>query len=229
MKLAIVIPAYNEEKSLGSVLNSIPKKIAGIRKIETIVVDDGSKDRTHEIARWNKAIAVKHIVNMGVGAATRTGLEVAKQINCDIVVTFDADGQHSPNDIERIIQPIIDKEAEFVIGSRLQSTTGMPAIKIFGNWLMNFITYSVFRQWSTDSQSGLKAISRKALDSIKLHATGYEICSELIGEIRRNKFVHKEIPIQTIYTDYSKIKGQDIFNAINIFTRIVYIKLGSLK
>jgi glycosyltransferase involved in cell wall biosynthesis len=166
---------------------------------------------------------------MGVGAATRTGFEVAKQIDCDVVVTFDADGQHSPIDIERVIQPIMDKQAEFVIGSRLQSTAGMPAIKIFGNWLMNFITYSVFRQWSTDSQSGLKAISRRALDSIKLQSTGYEICSELIGEIRRNKLTHKEIPIQTIYTDYSKLKGQDMFNAINIFTRIIYIKLGSLK
>ncbi|MFA6423033.1 MAG: glycosyltransferase family 2 protein [Patescibacteria group bacterium] len=229
MKLAIVIPAYNEEETLGIVLNSLPKKLKGIREIKTIVVDDGSKDRTHEIARWNQVMALKHIVNLGVGAATITGLEAARKINSDIVITLDADGQHSPSNIEKLIEPIIKKEVDIVIGSRDYKIKNMPVVKVFGNLMMNTLTYMVFRKWSADSQSGMKAFSKSALEKIKLHSTGYEICSEIIGEIKRNNIQYKEIKIDTIYTDYSKLRGQNILNGINILTKSLFIKIASIK
>jgi glycosyltransferase involved in cell wall biosynthesis len=193
------------------------------------VVDDGSKDRTHEIARWNQVMALKHIVNLGVGAATITGLEAARKINSDIVITLDADGQHSPSNIEKLIEPIIKKEVDIVIGSRDYKIKNMPVVKVFGNLMMNTLTYMVFRKWSADSQSGMKAFSKSALEKIKLHSTGYEICSEIIGEIKRNNIQYKEIKIDTIYTDYSKLRGQNILNGINILTKSLFIKIASIK
>lgn len=229
MKLAIVIPAYNEEKVIGSVLKSLPKKIKGVDEIVSIVVDDGSSDGTFEIAKKYATRAIKLVLNMGVGAATITGLEVAKKEKADIIVTMDADGQHNPNDVKNIITPILQNAADVVIGTRMKDSKGMPFVKILGNWTMNIITFVVFRKWTSDSQSGMKAFSKKALKKMHLHSIGYEICSEIIGEIKRNKFVFVEVPIEVVYSDYSKTKGQDVLNAINILTRTIMIKIGSRK
>lgn len=229
MKLAIVIPAYNEEETLQKVLDSIPWNILGISKIITIVVDDGSQDKTFSIAEHCAHYAIRHPINLGVGAATITGLEMAKWLKCDLVVTMDADGQHDPMDIPRLIKPVLDKEADVVIGSRMFNMQGMPAVKVFGNWIMNFITLIIFRRWVTDSQSGMKAISLHALGQMKLHSKGYEICSEIIGDAKEKNLKLIEVSIETIYSDYSKVKGQSILNAVNIFTRILFFKVTGRK
>lgn len=91
---------------------------------------------------------------------------------------------------------------------------------------MNLITFVVFQKWVTDSQSGMRAFSFKALQKMELDSLGHEICSEVIGEAKRNNLKLKEVPIETIYTDYSKRKGQYWLNAINIFTKIILIKLA---
>jgi len=225
MKLAIVIPAYNEEKAIEEVLLSLPKKLKNIDKIISVVVDDGSFDKTHDIANNHATYAIRHVINLGVGAATTTGLGAAKKLRSDIVVTIDADGQHNPKDIEKIIQPILDGKADVVIGTRMLNAKGMPPLKIFGNNFMNFLTFLVFHKWSSDSQSGMKAFNAKALKKIKLRSIGYEICSEMIGEIQRNKLKLKEIPIEVIYTDYSKVKGQNWINGINVLTKMLVIKI----
>lgn len=225
MKLAIVIPAYNEESAIKDVLLSLPKKIKGFDNIVSIVVDDGSIDNTYEIAKDYATYAVRHVVNLGVGAATTTGLEAAKKLKIDVAVTIDADGQHNSKDIERLVQPVIDDKADVVIGTRMLDTKGMPVLKIFGNWFMNFLTFLVFHKWTTDSQSGMKAFSAKALKKIQLHSIGYEVCSEMIGEIKRNKLKLSEIPIEVIYTDYSKARGQNWINGINVFTKMLAIKI----
>lgn len=229
MKLAIIIPAYNEEKSIKKVLDSIPKQILGISNIVPIVVDDGSMDKTYEISRINTKFVARHVVNLGLGAALTTGFEAAKKLDCDLAVTLDGDGQHNPNDVESLISPILEKKANIVIGTRMFDTKGMPFIKIFGNWAMNIITAAVFHQWSSDTQSGMRALDKKALTKMQLHSVGYEISSEIIGEARRAKLRMVEIPIETIYTDYSKAKGQSWLNGINILTRIITIKLSGKK
>lgn len=229
MKLAIVIPAYNEEKTLQKVLDSIPWNILGTKEVTTIVIDDGSTDKTYEIAEIHATYALKHVINLGVGAATITGIEMAKKLGNDIVVTMDADGQHNAMDLPKLIKPIIDGEADVVIGSRMFNVQGMPHLKIFGNWMMNFITLIIFRRWVTDSQSGMKALSAKALKNMKLHSKGYEICSEIIGDAKEKRLKLIEVPIETIYSDYSKIKGQSVFNAVNIFTKILFFKVTGRK
>ncbi len=229
MRLAIIIPAYNEEKVIGEVLRGLPKKIKGIDEIVTLVVDDGSTDKTYDVAKSNTKHVLHHIINLGVGAAIQTGFGAAKKLAADIIITVDADGQHSPNDIEKIISPILEKRADVVIGTRMRSPKGMPFIKIFGNWVMNFITVIVFHKWSSDSQSGMRAFDKKAIRKMCFHSIGYEICSEMIGEIKRNNLKMIEVPIKVIYTDYSRATGQNWLNAVNILTKIISIKITGKK
>lgn len=221
MKLAIVIPAYNEEKIITTVIKKIPKKIPGISKIDIIVVDDGSKDKTAILAKKSGAKVFSHLVNQGVGAATITGFEAAKKIKADIVITLDADGQHDSKEITRLIKPILEKKADIVLGSRNFQVKKMPLIKIIGNLVMSWLTFVLYNLWIRDSQSGFKAISKGALEQIKLISSGYEICSELVGEIKRLNLRYIEVPVKTIYTPYSKKRGQIALNGINILTRLI--------
>lgn len=226
MKLAVVIPAYNEEKMIGQVVAGLPKKLPGVKSIAVIVIDDGSSDRTFAASRAAGADCVlRHRINCGKGTATATGLTAARRLKADMVVTMDADGQHHPADIKKLIQPIIKKRADVVIGSRLLRSGGMPLVKIIGNRLMNTLTFIFSGQLVSDSQSGMKALSRQTLEKIQLNSSGYEIDSEIILEARQNNLKIKEIPIKVIYSDYSEIKGQNIFNAVNIFTRLLFRQL----
>jgi glycosyltransferase involved in cell wall biosynthesis len=229
MKLAIVIPAYNEEGSIKKVLSEIPKKINGIKEIIPIVVDDGSTDDTCSLAKSKTKHVAHHVINLGVGAALTTGFEVAKKLKCDLAVTLDGDGQHNPNDIHRLIEPIISQKADVVIGTRMLNAKGMPFVKILGNWMMNIMTALIMHAWSTDTQSGMRALSRKALRKMRFDSLGYEISSEIIGETKRAKLKLVEVPIETIYTEYSKANGQSILNAVNIFTRLITIRLTGKK
>lgn len=217
MHLVIVIPAYNEAKVIGSVLDNLPKQLKKVTKITPLVINDNSTDNTAAVARAHGARCVTHNMNLGAGGATLTGFEAAKKMGADLVVTLDADGQHSPDDIADVIRPITHRGYDVVIGSRLlRPSKQMPAYRRFGNWVLNGVTFLFFGIWVTDSQSGFKAFSRQALDKIELSTVGYEFCSEIIGEIKRLKLRYKEVPITTIYTDYSKMKGQSALNALNI-------------
>lgn len=229
MKLAIIIPAYNEEKSIHSVLKTLPRSIKGISTIIPIVIDDGSSDTTYELSKKDTKYVVQHVTNLGHGAAITTGFEAAKKLKCDIAITLDGDGQHNPKDIRRLLDPILKDKADIVIGTRMTNTAGMPLIKIFGNWLMNVLTFLIFQKWSTDTQSGMRAMNRKALSKLKLHSTGYEVCSEIIGEARRGKLRLTEVAIETIYTEYSKGKGQSWINGVNVLTRMLTIKMTGRK
>lgn len=217
MHLVVVIPAYNESKVIKHVITSIPQTIKGITKITPVVVDDNSSDNTLQIAEENGAYCVRHEVNLGAGGATITGFAVAQLLKADIVVTMDGDAQHDGDDMIKLVSPIVSKECEVVIGSRLkEAKQAMPLYKVFGNNVLNIITFIFFRVWVSDSQSGYKAFSRQALNKIQLKTSGYEFCSEIIGELKTRKLRFQEVPITTIYTDYSRAKGQLALNAVNI-------------
>lgn len=223
-KLAIIIPAFNEERSIGNVLASVPKKIAGINSIIKIVINDGSDDQTVQKAK-KADVVLSHPVNLGVGAATITGFEYAKKIEADFVVTLDADGQHNPKDLAALVKPVLSGQADIVSGIRQLSSKTMPTVKRIGNYSMNILTAILYQTWVSDSQTGMRAYNKKALSAMNLNSIGYEICSEIVGEIRKNKFKYAEVPIEVIYTDYSRKKGQNILNSINIFTKLISLKL----
>lgn len=211
-----IVPAYNEEKTIGQVINNLKNKVD-----EIIVIDDGSTDRTREIAENLGADVYRHFLNRGLGASLKTGFEAALKYNPDVVITFDADGQHQAADIPKLIQPILKGEAEIVIGSRFLKPQKMPVLRFFYNWLANFVTFIFFGLWVTDSQSGLRAFSRRALEKIQTNCDRMEISSEIIGEIKKKNLRLIEIPIRAIYTDYSLSKGQNFLVGIKTFLRLL--------
>ncbi len=221
MKLVIVIPAFNEASIISTVLSKIPKKIEGISSIVTVVVNDGSSDLTPRKAKNKNVVILNHLLNRGAGAATKTGLIYAKSISADIVVTFDADGQHEHDDIKKIVKPIIMGRAELVIGSRFLKKQKIPTDRFILNKGANILTFLLFGVFSSDSQSGLRAFSKKAIDLIDFKSDRMEFSSEILLEAKRNNIKITEIPTRAIYTDYSKAKGQKNTNALPIFIRFL--------
>lgn len=221
MNALIVIPAFNEAKVIEKVLNTLPKFLAGIENLSVLVVNDGSSDDTAKIAKKCGVLVANHVINRGAGAATRTGLEYARLNNYEILITFDADGQHDPSDIKKIIRPIISGNADLVIGSRLKKKQNMPKDRFIINWIANLTTLAFFGVFSTDSQSGFKALSRKAIEKINIVSDQMEFSSEILLEAKRHNLKIEEIPINVFYTPYSITKGQKNMNALPILIRIV--------
>jgi glycosyltransferase involved in cell wall biosynthesis len=224
--LAIVIPVYNEEKVIRGVINSIPKKIKGIKKISIITVNDGSTDDSAGQIKKTKALLVNLPFNLGIGLATSTGIEAGRILGTDILVTMDGDGQHDPRDIPKLIAPILSDRCDLAIGARLINRNDMPVLKRFGNWLMNAITYIFSGIWVKDSQSGMKALSKKALGEIEIKTSGYELCSEIIILAKKEGLRIVEVPIRTIYSEHSMRKGQNPLNGLNIALKLLYKKIG---
>ena len=218
--VAVIMPAYNEERVISSVLSRIPSEIDGMPVIP-IVVDDGSRDHTAEAARRSGALVIRHLTNLGVGAATITGFRAALELDASVVVTMDSDGQHDPEEIPALVRCLVEGPFDVVIGSRILSPHGMPLSRLGANLLLNAVTFVVYGKVVSDSQSGFKAISREALGQMKLNSSSYEICSELIGEIHRNKLSYKSLPIKAVYTPYSQRKGQHFLNGINLILGIL--------
>lgn len=221
VRAVIILPALNESQAIKQVLATLPKKIKGTSRLQVLVVDDGSTDATAAIAKSKDAILVQHLLNRGLGAAIKTGLQWAKRETCDIAITFDSDGQHDPDDIEKVVKPILLKKADLVIGSRFKKNQDIPKDRIIINWLANFATFLMFGVFSTDSQSGLRAFSKKAIDLIDFKADRMEFSSEILVEAKRNNLKVIEVPIKAIYTNYSRTKGQKNTNAVPVFTRLI--------
>ena len=221
MKTVIVVPAYNEARTIAEVLRGLKRE--GWRSI--IVVDDGSSDSTASLAEKEGAIVLRHVLNRGLGGALRTGIEGALQEGADIVVTFDADGQHDPRAIARLIQPIRTGYADVVVGSRLLAARGMPWYRIAQNWVGNVLTWVLFGVWCSDSQSGLRALSRRAAQTIEIRTNRMEVSSEIIGEIGRHRLRLIEIPIKPIYTTYSLSKGQSLMTGLKTLARLLLRKV----
>jgi glycosyltransferase involved in cell wall biosynthesis len=213
--VAVVMPAFNEAAVIGSVLSKVPSRIDSLNVVP-IVVDDGSTDNTAGVARQAGALVLRHWVNLGAGAATITGLKAAQQLGADIIVTIDADGQHEPAEIESLVTCLIEGRYDVVIGSRLLNPGDMPISRFAANLLLNALTFVAYGKIVSDSQSGFKAFSRTALDSLDLKSLGYSICSEMIGEIYSKNLCYKSLPIKAVYTKYSRAKGQHFLNGINL-------------
>lgn len=230
-RVCVVVPAYNEATVIGEVVKSAREVFLKSKKaydIDIVVVNDGSKDKTASEAKKGGAIVINHILNSGAGSATLTGLAYARQHNYDIAATMDADGQHAPDDVLEGIKSIDQGNADLLIGSRLIDSRGMSKIKVLGNKGLSLFTYLLFGINVTDSQSGLRIFSKRAINGLQWKSTGYEFCSEMIWRAKQARMNVSEYPIKAIYTDYSRAKGQNNWNAINIVKRLCKQRISEI-
>jgi glycosyltransferase involved in cell wall biosynthesis len=220
-KQIIVIPAYNEEATVAQVVRDAVR-VADV----VVVVDDGSRDRTSALAGEAGAIVVRHAVNRGLGGALGTGIAAAVKLGADAVVTMDADGQHRAADAARVFERVAKGDVDFVIGSRMlpgaDDTAGkMPIHRVMFNAVGNALTYLLFGVWVTDSQSGLRGLSRRAAETIDLRTNGMEVSSEFIKELREKRWQLAEISIPAIYTEYSLSKGQSFLVGVKTAAKLI--------
>ncbi len=213
----IVMPAHNEERSVGRVLDSLKREGYG----QIIVVDDGSRDRTAEVARSKGAVVVSHERNRGLGAALRSGLEEARRRGAERVVTFDADGQHDPKAISWLLNAL--DGADLAIGVRVRGS--MPLHKRVGNFGLDVITHLLGGPF-TDSQSGFRAFNRRALELIRIRSDRYEVSSEIVVQAKGKGLRIRGVPIEAIFTDYSRARGTTIASGFRIFLGLLKLKVS---
>ena len=197
MKITIGIPAYNEEKNIASIITKLKNITDSI-----IVCDDGSSDMTSEISKNLGAIVISHKKNMGYGAAIRTIFQKSVELDSDILVTFDADGQHRIDDVNKILQPLKNNEADIVIGSRfLDNETKVPNYRKIGIKVITQVTNASLKKKLTDSQSGFRAYNKQALTQISPSEMGMGISTEILIKASNKGLRIAEIPITILYHD----------------------------
>lgn len=230
MKLVILIPAYNEEESIAKVLSSIPLSFVGIDKVVKLVVDDGSKDNTVTLAKEAGATVISHPQNKGVGVAFNTGLVQALELDADIMVNIDADGQFSTTDIPQLIAPILSGEADFVTGDRFTTNNGrlerpeaMSKLKYWGNLrmskLISFLTNTRFN----DVSCGFRAYSKEAM--LRLNLTrSFTYTQETFLDLANKDVQIKSVPVKVTYfkNRKSRVAGSILnyfYHTVNIIIR----------
>jgi len=221
-RVAIIVPAYNEEKVVGGVIKELKKNYPRV-----IAVDDGSRDSTTSEILHAGAELVRHPINLGQGAALQTGIDYAlNQPGIKYFVTFDSDGQHDPQDISRMLKILDSGKADIVLGSRfLGKVEKMPQAKRF--ILKSAILFSNKTSGVklTDTHNGLRAFNRKFAESLELQNSDMTHASEIVDRIVLMNFRFQEAPVTIRYTEYSRSKGQPLSNAVNIGMDIILSRL----
>lgn len=189
------MPAYNEERSIGRVVSGVKGHVDRV-----VVVDDGSFDRTAEVAESAGAYVVSHERNGGYGAALRTCFDVARELGADKMVVIDSDGQHDPDDIPKLLKPL-DRGADLVIGSRFCGGNGknIPAYRKVGMKVLDIATSAAGGINVTDSQSGFRAYGRRAIDCIRVDGDGMSAGSEILLQAKDNNLRVEEVEIRCRY------------------------------
>ena len=210
----IVVPAFNEASVIGDV-------IADIRSVfdHVVCVDDGSKDGTGDIALRAGAHVVRHPVNLGQGAAIQTGVEYARgQPGAQVFATFDADGQHRVKDVIAMIDRLSAEDVDLVVGTRFAepSASKPPLVKRILLRTAAWLSPSSRQLGLTDAHNGLRVFNKKVADGLNITMSGMSHASEFITLAVENRWRVAEEPVEILYTDYSKSKGQPLLNGVNI-------------
>ena len=221
MKITVGIPAFNEEKNIASIISRLKDFTDSI-----IVCDDGSSDMTAKIAEDMGAILVKHPKNLGYGAAIRTIFLKAKDLESDVLVTLDGDGQHQIMDVEKILKPIEKNQADIVIGSRfLDKKSDVPKYREFGINVITKVTNVTIKNKLTDAQSGLRAYSKKVLSEIAPSDSGMGISTEILIKSSSKGFKIVEIPITISYAGETSTQNPVSHGTSVLFSTIKYISI----
>lgn len=221
MKIFIVIPLFNEEKHIAKVLKDLLPY-----KLPVIVVNDGSKDSSKvkiEDLKLKNVVLLEHKINLGKGAAMKTGADYAFAHGADGVVFVDGDGQHEANDLVRFIDKLESGKYDVIFGSR-NFGYGVPLIRYLGNKFASVLISSLFRIYVSDVVCGYRGITRKGYERIKWESSGYGVETEMVIKTGKSKLAFCEIPVQTIYHD--KTKGVTILDAFGILGDVLKWKLS---
>ena len=192
LKVGIIMPAFNEQMNIGNTLSLIPKNIS--EKLDIVVIDDGSTDKTFEIASSYDTILIHHSINRGNGAAIQTGLEFCRKKKYDIIIIIDADGQHEPKYIKNFIKPIVEENYDYVIGNRFQYYYDMTTIKKVCSKVMSLILSLILGQRISDPTMGYRALSSRVVNYLQCESN-YSITLEMLFKIVPY-FKSCEIPIK---------------------------------
>ena len=220
MKIVIVIPLYNEKKHIKDVLMDVAKT-----KYPIIVVDDGSSDNSNSIVKGMKIknlTLLKHEINLGKGAAMKTGADFAFENGANAVVFMDSDGQHLAHDLSKFVIALETNKYDLVLGTR-NYNYGVPLVRFLGNKLASVVVAFMFGTYVSDLLCGFRAITKAGYEKTKWESDGYGVETEMVARIGKNKIRFCEVPVETIYHD--KVKGVTILDAFGIFGQVVKWKL----
>lgn len=217
METFVVIPAYNESEHIREVIRGVKKYIQNI-----IVVDDGSKDNTSDIAKEEGATILKNIINLGKGATLRTGCDYAIKLGANQIIVLDADAQHDPHKIPEFLEAM-ENNNEMVFGYRKLSET-MPFVLRFGNWFISKTTKFLYNLDLYDTQCGYRAFTADTYKKIRWDASDYGMESEMITKVGKHKLKYAQVPLQTIYLD--KYKGTTVLDGMKIVLKMMVWKVN---
>ena len=221
--ISIILPAFNEEKTIYDIIRRIPPDITS--NLSIIVIDDGSTDNTSKEAQRTGVYVFRHRRNLGVGVAMKTGVKASLENGADIIVKMDADGQHDPTEIPRLVKPILEGEADLVVGARSKEVfQQMSLSKRFGNFFLSWLTRLMTGCKIYDAQSGFRVMTRRLAESISFDSK-YTYTQEMIIKAARKGFRIKEIPINCNKRAFGNSKvASDIFvygiNVLPIILRV---------
>ena len=211
----VVIPAYNESEKIGFVIDEVKQFCKNV-----VVVDDGSDDDILEVIDNKKAVVLKHIINLGKGAALKTGCDFAVRNGAKKIIVLDADGQHEPCEIPKFLRAL--EKTDVVFGCR-ELSRDMPFILRFGNWFISLTACILFGIRLKDTQCGYRAFSSSAYKKIRWKAVDYSMESEMISNIYKKKLRYACIPVKTIYAD--DYKGTTVIDGIKIVLKMITWRL----
>lgn len=214
----VVIAAYNEAAAVGDVVQEVRSLFPNV-----IVVDDCSHDDTAAVAAGAGAMVLRHCINLGQGAALQTGIVRAVVCGAEVVVTFDADGQHRPVDAQTAARAVREGKGDLVCGSRFLGlkAIAMPASRRLGLRVVTGVTRLLTGLPVTDAHNGLRALSRNAALSIKITQNRMAHASEIIAQARRRGLRYAEVPVEVRYTHYSRGKGQRLLGGFRIIYDLI--------
>lgn len=216
--LWVVIAAYNEEPRLGATLAGL--RARGYENV--VVVDDGSRDRTHDVALGSGVWVLRHLLNLGQGAALQTGIRFALARGAATVVTFDADGQHDPDEIARVAAPVRDGSADVALGSRfLGRADNIPVSRklVLKGGVLFTRLFSGIRV--SDTHNGFRAFSRAAVERIKITQNRMAHASEILDQVQSLGLRYVEVPVTIRYSAETMAKGQSSWNAVKIVLQLL--------
>jgi glycosyltransferase involved in cell wall biosynthesis len=215
-KIIACLPALNEEKTIANIIKRLKNYVDDV-----IVCDDGSHDMTSSVAKDSGAVLIRNSKNMGKGASFDLLFKKAKKMNADIVVTLDADGQHDPDDVPKLIKPILKDDFDLVIGSRFLSNNNIPKHKMIGNYVLNLLTNLFAGSKFTDTQSGFRAYSKRALEFIRIKEKDIGVDSQIIMDAAKMRLKIKEVPIRVYYDDLDTSTYNPIMHTLKVIKSLI--------